>query len=55
MGVDKLSSTPEEAAGTALDKGAAAVLVEKFRLLSMLFPCSLFNAPAAKDWRGALY
>jgi hypothetical protein len=40
MGVDKLSSTAVAAAEAALDKGLAMVLVEKFRLLSMLFPCS---------------
>ena len=55
MGVDKLSSTPDEAAGAALDKGLAMVLVEKFRLLSMLIPCSLVILTAANGWRGALY
>ena len=55
MGVDKLSSTAVAAAGAALDKGLAMVLVEKFRLLSMLFPCSLVFLPAANGWRGALY
>ena len=55
MGVDKVSSTPDVAAGAALVKALETLLVEKFRLLSMLIPCSLVILTAANGWRGALY
>ena len=55
MGVDKLSSTPCELTEAPLDKGLATLAVDKFRLLSMLFPCSLFVPRAANCRRAALY
>jgi hypothetical protein len=55
MGLDRLSSTPGVAAGAAVDKGLAMLVLEKFRLLSMFIPCSLFIPTAAIRGRGALY